>query len=93
MILHPAPDCRKAFGEGQHVMVLRAFAHLAEAGVITVLLAPSGIAPRRLDVAAGLRADPDFSPGRRYREGFDTLKCGFVLDPFPVIALVPETLA
>jgi len=93
MLLHFSSDGRQAFREGQGAMILRALPDLAEPGVVPILLAASGIAPRRLDVPIGLRADPDLGPGGRHRQSFDPLQCGGVLDAFARIALVSEPLA
>jgi hypothetical protein len=44
-------DGGQCVGEGNDMLVLRAFAHLTEARVVAVLLAPFRVAPRRLNVA------------------------------------------
>ena len=51
--------------------VLGAFAHLAEASVIAILLAPFRVAPRRLNVAIGEGTYPDLRPCGRDRERLD----------------------
>ena len=56
------------------MLVLRAFAHLAKARVIAVLLAALRVASRRLNVAVGERAYPDIRPCRRDRERLDPLE-------------------
>lgn len=60
-------------------MVLRILVHLAEAGVIAILLSAAGIAPSRLDMAVGFGADPDIGSGRRHRQSFDPLQGGIIL--------------
>ena len=46
MVLHFLTDARQRVGEGNDMLVLRAFAHLTEARVVAVLLAPFRVAPR-----------------------------------------------
>jgi hypothetical protein len=58
-------------GEGDDMLVLRAFTYFAEARVVTVLLAAFRVAPRCLNVAIREGAYPDFGPRGRDRERFD----------------------
>ena len=51
MLLDLLTDGGQRVSEGDDMLVLRAFTHLAEGRVIAVLLASFRIAPRRLDVA------------------------------------------
>ena len=53
------------------MLELGAVADRAEIRVVAVLLAPLGVAARRLDVAVGVRADPDVGIGRRDRQRAD----------------------
>ena len=55
-------------------VVLGLVAHLAPARVVAVLLAPARVAAGGLDVAVGVRADPDVGPGRRDRQLADPLQ-------------------
>ncbi len=55
--VHRGADPRQRGGEGDHPLVLGLVAHLAEARVIAVLLAPPRVAPGRLEVPVGARAD------------------------------------
>jgi hypothetical protein len=73
------PDRRQGARELQHAFVLGALAHFAELGVVLVLLAAARIAPGRLQVAVGTRADPHVGPGRRDRQLADALQRGFVV--------------
>ena len=57
VLVHLAADPGQGGREFQHVIVFRTVAHLAEIGVIAVLLAPLRIAPRRKDVAARVGAE------------------------------------
>src|SRR5690606_31047229 len=41
--------------------------------MVSVLLAAAGVTPGRLQVAAGIRADPYVAVGRGYGEGIDTV--------------------
>ena len=47
-------------GEGDDMLVLRAFTYFAEARVVAVLLASFRVASRRLNVAIREGASPDF---------------------------------
>ena len=68
-------------------------AHLAPARVVAVLLAPLGVAAGRLEVAVGVRADPDVRPGRRDREGADARQRRLVAHRLPVRHPVGEARA
>src|SRR5438093_12720304 len=50
------------------MLVLRAFPHLAEARMVSILLATPCVTAGCLDVAIRKRADPNVSPGGRDRE-------------------------
>jgi hypothetical protein len=78
------PDRRQGARELQHAFVLGALAHFAELGVVLVLLAAARIAPGRLQVAVGTRADPHVGPGRRDRQLADALQRGFVVTVRPL---------
>jgi hypothetical protein len=52
-------DQRQGLAELDHAFVLDLVARLAPFGVVAVLLAPARVAPGGLQVAVGLRADPD----------------------------------
>src|SRR3954468_5694628 len=56
---------RQHLAELQHATELGAVTRFAVRRVITVLLPPTGIARRRLDVAGGIGTDPDVGPGGR----------------------------
>src|SRR6185312_1901022 len=81
---------RQGLPEGDHPRVLGAVALVAPARVITVLLAPAGVASGRLQVAVGVGADPDVGPGGRDGQLADALLGGVVVDPPPVGVLVDE---
>jgi hypothetical protein len=89
----PGADRRQCAREFEHVLVLRAFAHFAELRVILVLLAPPGVAPRRLDVPVGLGADPHVGPGGRDGELADALQRGIVAHRFATRLHVAEAFA
>ena len=61
--------------------------------MVAVLLAASGVAARRLDMAVGLGADPHVGPGRRDRELADALQRGRVAHGFAVRLEIDESLA
>src|SRR5258708_34312196 len=71
--LDAGADARQDAGEEQHAPVLRLVAHAAPARMIAVLLAAPRIAPDRLNMAVGIRADPNIGPGRRHRKRPDAL--------------------
>ncbi len=73
------PDRRQRVAELEHAFVLHFIARCAPFWVIAVLLAPARIAPRRLQVAVGLRADPDVLPRGRNHQALDARQCGLVL--------------
>jgi hypothetical protein len=73
-------NCQAASGEGEHAVVFRAVTHLAEAGVIAILLSSPGIAAGRLNMAIGLGADPNVGPGGRDSQCLDALEGGGVAD-------------
>ena len=69
-----APEAGKRAAERLEELELGLLLLLAEAGVVAVLLAASGIAPGRLHVAAGVGRDPHVRPGRRDGERGDPLE-------------------
>jgi hypothetical protein len=71
MLLDFLADRGQRVGEGDDMLVLRAFTYFAEARVVAVLLASFRVAPRRLNVAIREGAYPDFGPRGRDRERFD----------------------
>ena len=79
--------------EFQHPFVFRAVAHLAEAGVIAVLLAATGVAAGRLDMAVSLGTDPDVGPRRRNHQVFDALRGVVIGEEFAVGTVVGKPLA
>jgi hypothetical protein len=56
-------DGRKSLGELHHMFVFGALADFSKTPMVAILLAPFGIATRRLDVTVRRRADPDVGPG------------------------------
>src|SRR4029079_2208162 len=89
-------------GEHDHVLELRLVAASAPARVVEVLLAALVVDPRRLDVAAGIRADPDLLPGRRDDElvdapedlrVVDTRAIGVEVDEPAAVAAPPQARA
>src|SRR3546814_7637660 len=74
-------------------MILRLVPNRAPARMIAILLAPAGVAAGRLNVAAGMRADPDVRPCRRYRQRPDARQRFALRDPRSVRAAVTEALA
>ena len=71
VLAHFLPDGGKRVREGNNMLVLSAFPHLAEACVIAVLLAALRVPARGRDVAVGKRANPNVCPGRRDHQGLD----------------------
>src|SRR5262249_55774570 len=65
MLVHFLSDGGKSNREGDDVLVLGAFPHLAETRMVAVLLAALRVTARGLDVAVSPRANPDVAPGRR----------------------------
>jgi hypothetical protein len=62
------PNERQRIRKCEHMLVLRAFPHLAEARMVAILLATLCVTPGCLDVAIRKRADLHVSPGGRDRE-------------------------
>jgi len=73
MLLNFLPNGGQRVREGNDMPVLRAFTHLAETGVVPVLLTSFRIAPRRLNMAIDEGAYPDIRPRGRDRERLDPL--------------------
>jgi hypothetical protein len=84
---------RERLREADHVAELLQVAPLAPVVVVAVLLAPGGVRPRRLEVAAGVRADPDVLPRGRDRELGDAGERLRLVDPLPVVVDVREAAA
>ena len=63
--IHPPADLGKCFDKTEHPFVFCLVPHRAKLIMISVLLAPPGIPPDRLDVPAGRGADPHVFPGWR----------------------------
>src|SRR2546421_4264895 len=59
------------FCEGEHPVVLDRIPHLAPATVVAILLAAARVTTGRLEMAAGVGADPDVRPGRGDGEALD----------------------
>ena len=85
-----ARAARQRTGEPEHVVELLAVAPLAPARVVEVLPAARGVDAGGLDVAAGIRADPDVLPGRRDHELVDPREDLGVRDGLPVLVEVAE---
>jgi hypothetical protein len=86
-------DLRQRLAELDHALVLHLVAHLAPFGVVAVLLAPARVAPGGLQVAVGLRADPDLGPGRRDGQRLDAFQGGFVVDRLAARVEVAKAVA
>src|SRR4029078_6945520 len=71
-------------GERDHVRELLLVPALAPARVVEVLLATAVVEAGRLDVAAGVGADPDLVPRRRDDELVDPREDLRLLDPLAV---------
>src|SRR2546421_2984169 len=84
---------RQRAGEAQHVVELLLVAPLAPLAVVEVLLAALLVDARRLDVAAGERADPDLLPRRRDDEVADAREDLGVGDALAVRVDVDEAAA
>src|SRR5882724_5933479 len=78
--LHALADLGEDFAELEHAAEFRLVARLAVQGMVAVLLAAARVARSRLDVPFGVRAYPDVGPGRRNREGVDSLALGLARD-------------
>ena len=85
-------DLRQGRSKGQHPVVLDGIANLAPARVISVLLAPPGVAPGRLQMAARVGADPDVRPGRRDGQALDPPDRVRVTDAAALAVAVREAL-
>jgi hypothetical protein len=75
-------DGGEGLAEVDHPLVLHLVAHGAPFRMVAVLLASARVASGGLQVAVGLRADPDVGPGRRNDERLDPFQGGLVLDHF-----------
>ena len=73
-----------------HPIELRFVAAAAPSRVVAMLLPPPRIAPGGLDMAAGIRADPDVGPGGRDRQRADPGKCRLVADRRAIPVAVGE---
>ena len=78
IVLEALAQSGQHFAELQHAAEFRLVARVAVGRVIAVLLSPARVARRGLDVAAGIRADPDIGPSRRERQ---------CVQPFPNLAI------
>src|SRR5690606_21143007 len=58
---------RQPTGEIRKAPELGVVATRGPGGMVAILLAAPLVAPRRLDVAGGIKTDPDVGPGRRDR--------------------------
>ena len=92
-----APDApaqpRERLTELDHPLELRAVADTSPVRVIPILLAPADIAACRLQVAPGVRADPDVLVGGRNGQARDAREGGGIGDDPPGGRDVRETLA
>src|SRR6185295_16025770 len=77
-------DPRQGLGERDQTAVLDLVPHLAPFRVIAVLLAPAGVASRRLQMPTRVRANPDILPRRRNRQRSNPLQLGRIGDRSPV---------
>lgn len=80
----------QGFGEGQLPFELVDAAPVLPVVVVTVLLAPPGIATRRLDMPVGPRADPHVGPGRGDGQGPDAREDLAIADRAVVEVAVAE---
>jgi hypothetical protein len=64
-------DARKTASELEHTIKLCCITVSAPTRVIAVLFAPARVTPGRLQMAAGIAADPDVTISRRYGETTD----------------------
>src|SRR6202008_660505 len=87
------PNPRQRIGEGYNMLILGAVAHLAEARVIAILLAPPGVTSGRLDMSVSERTDPDIGPGRRDRQRLDATHDARIADSGAVRTEKDEALA
>src|SRR5258706_17021 len=90
---HALADFREDFAELEHAAELGLVARFAVQRVVAVLLAAAGVARRRLDVALGIRGDPDVRPGGRNYQGLDPLALGLARDTRAVRCVESPALA
>src|SRR5258706_5123468 len=90
---HALADFGEDFAELEHAAELRLVARLAVQGVVAVLLAAASVARRRLDVALGIRGDPDVRPRGRNYQGLDPLALGLAGDARAVRCVESPALA
>src|SRR5438105_1574756 len=83
---NPLAKPRQGSAEVGQPFVLGLVSELAPAWVVAVLLTPPCVPTAGLEVAAGVRADPDVGPGRRDRQGSDS----FQPSPADRFAVGPE---
>jgi len=86
-------DLWQDLGEGEHAVVLDRVAHFAPASVVAVLLPAAGVTAGRLQMTAGVGADPDVGPGRRDRQPLDPADDLLVTDQAAVTTEITEGLA
>ena len=89
----PSPQPGQRFREIGHPLEFLPVAEEAPLRVIAILLAATRVAARRLDVATGIRADPDVVVRRRNREARDALDFGRLGYRSTVGELILEMLA
>src|ERR1700674_2896907 len=66
--------------EGDHSVVLGFVPNRPPAGMIAILLAVPCVAPIRLQVSVGVRADPDLYPRRRDGQSLNPLQYVYLTD-------------
>src|SRR5213596_427292 len=91
--LHALADLGEGLAELEHAAELRLVARLAVQGMVAILLAAARVARSRLDVPFGVRAYPDFGPGRGNRERVDPLALRLARDAHPVRRVVNPALS
>ena len=80
ILFHPLPQLGQGLPEGQHPLVLVGITDLAPARVVAILLATAGVASGSLQMAVGVRTDPDVGIGRRDGQLVDPLDFRLVAD-------------
>src|SRR5216117_1863074 len=91
--LHALADLGKGLAELEHAAEFRLVARLAVQGMVAILLAAARVARGRLDVSFGVRAYPDFGPGRGNRERVDPLALRLARDANAVRRVVNPALS
>jgi hypothetical protein len=93
VLRHGPSQLWKPLAEEDQLLEFRLLLVGPEFGMVELLLPPGGGDSRRLELAAGARADPDVAPGGRDPERLDAPELRLIGDPVSAPVEVPEMAA